>query len=403
MNTYSYKAKDSETGAILRATVQAENEKTAAKLIAAQGYSPIDISLKSDGHGLNFFKGRVKSADKVIFSRQLSTLLNAGLPLSKALSTVEGQTKSKSLKAIIGDLRASIETGSKLSVAMSKYPNVFNEVYVSLLAAGEASGGLDKSLERLADQQERDAEIISKIRGALTYPAIVISIIALVVVFMLRSVLPQVEALYKDLKKPLPPLTQLLLEAAAFVGRYQFVFIILVGVAIFSLARYLRTDQGRYVVDSIKPRLPAIGFLYRKLYMARFCRTAFMLVSSGVSLIESLSITGSATGNKVVEASVRAAIEKVKGGIPLSKALRGDPQFDDLVPEMIQTGEESGSLDLMLDKSAGYYEKQLDNAIKTISTIIEPILMVILSVVVLVLIAAVLLPIYQLVGNTNLR
>lgn len=404
MLSFRYTARDPGTGQTVKADVQADNEQSAAALIRKEGLVPIDITLADKavaGGLLGKITQRVKSKDKVLFSRQLATLINAGLPLVQSLRTVAQQTASKPLKVVINDVINDVEAGSTLAAAMAKHPKVFNQIYISLVSAGEASGTLDKALDRLAVQQEKDADLISKIRGAMIYPVIVVMVMIAVLGFMIVKVLPQVQTLYAGLPGAnLPFITKLLLAISHFVINFWWVVIVvLILLAIFT-TRWARTIAGRRIVDELKMKLPPFGPLFMKVYMARFARTGTTLVASGVPLIQMLQITGEAVNNVHVEASIKRASEKVKGGKALSESLRGDPNFLDLVPNMISIGEQSGSLEQMLGKTAEYYEKEVDDQVKSISTIIEPVLMVLLGIAAFTIVAAVLLPIYGLANQS---
>lgn len=403
MLTFSYTARDSKTGQKVKAEVQADSKKSAAQLIQKLGYSPIDIEQKEEKSGvLSQFRNRIKTKEKIIFSRQLSTLINAGLPLVQSLRSVQGQTKSKPFQAVITQIISDVEAGNKLSDSLAKYPKVFNTIFCSLVASGEASGTLDKSLERLAVQQEKDAEINSKVRGAMIYPIIVLVVMVLVVGFMLVKVLPQVQVLYDGIKgAQLPLVTRVLLSASNFVIKFWWIVTALLVFGIIMTTRWSKTIGGKRFFDKIKMKSPGVGQLFMKLYMARFARTAHTLVASGVPLLQTLEITSKSIDNIYIEASLKAASEKVKGGKALSDSIEKDTNFLDLVPKMIHIGEQSGSLESMLDKTAEYYEKEVDQQIKTISTIIEPAMMVILGVVALVVVAAVLLPVYGLAGQSG--
>lgn len=404
MLSYSYTARDTATGQKVKAELQAESEQAAAKLLREQHLVLINITLKDGGKGLGKFKSKVKAKDKVLFSRQLSTLINAGLPLLQSLRTVTNQTKSKPLKVVITEVMSSVEGGSALSKALAKHPQVFDRIYVSLIEAGEASGTLDKTLERLANQQEKDAEILSKVRGAMVYPAIVLLVMGAVVGFMLVKVLPQVQTLYQGLGNvQLPILTRILLAISSFIIHQWWLALLLLGLCIFFSNRWAKTPAGRSFFDKLKMKMPPFGALFMKVYMARFARTGTTLVASGVPLIQMLEITASSINNVHIEKSLKQAIEKVKGGKSLSESIKGDPNFLDLVPDMLSIGEQSGAIEQMMDKTASYYEKEVDDQIKAISTIIEPVLMVILGVFAFIIVAAVLLPIYGLAGQSFIK
>lgn len=402
MLRFNYTARDPVSGQVIKDTVDAENEQSAAKLIRKQGFTPVDISKGgSISTGLRNRIDRVKTKDRVLFSRQLSTLINAGLPLVQSLRNVSEQTGNKKFKVIIDQVINDVEGGLALSAAMDKHPEVFNRVYVSLVAAGEASGTLDVTLERLANQQEKDAELMSKVRGAMIYPAIVLAVMFLVVGFMIVKVIPQVKQLYAGLPgAQLPLVTKILLAVSDAIIHFWWVLVILIGLAVFFGSRYARTAGGRQLVDKAKLTAWPVAQLFQKMYMARFARTGGTLVSSGVPLIQVLEITSEAVDNKYLEDALKRANEKVKGGKALSDALTPEHYFLSLVPNMIRIGEESGSLEKMMEKIADYYEKEVDNQVKAISTIIEPVLMVVLGIVAFIIVAAVLLPIYSLAGKS---
>jgi type IV pilus assembly protein PilC len=406
MLTFNYVARDPATGQKIRAQVQAENEQAAAKLIHKEGLAPIEITLGGGGSNKLFERfNRVAAKDKVLFSRQLSTLINAGLPLVQSLRNVADQTTNKKFRLVINQIIGDVEGGSALSIAMAKHPDVFNQVYISLISAGEASGTLDKALERLAIQQEKDADLVSKVRGAMIYPIIVLLVMVAVLGFMIVKVLPQVKVLYSGLggANSLPLITRILLGISDFVIHdWWVVLIVLILLTIFG-SRWARTVAGKSFFDKMKMKMPPFGPLFMKMYMARFARTGTTLVASGVPLLQVLQITADAVNNMHIQASIRRAAEKVKGGKSLSDSLQNESNFLPLVPNMIRIGEESGSLEKMLAKTADYYEREVDDQIKAISTIIEPVLMVILGVVAFIIVAAVLLPIYGLAGKSFIQ
>jgi type IV pilus assembly protein PilC len=398
MLTFEYTARNTATGQKIKAIVQADNERSAARLIKEQGLAPLSIKLQKKG-GKNYFR-KIKSKDRVLFARQLSTLINAGLPLVQSLRMVQKQATNKSFQTTIGDVITDIEAGQTLASSLERHPLVFSTVFVNMVAAGEASGTLDTALDRLATQQEKEAEIISKIRGALAYPVIVVLVMVAVVGFMIIKVLPQVKMLYDGIPgATLPILTRVLLAVSSFVTHFWWIFLILLILAVVFGSRWMKTIGGKRFMDKLKISMPPINRLYMKMYMARFSRTGATLVASGVPLIRMLEITGEAVGNIYISESLNKAITQVKGGKALSDSLTGDPNFLELVPNMLNIGEQSGSMEAMMSKTADYYENEVDNEIKTVSTIIEPVLMIVLGVVALIIVAAVLMPIYGLAGK----
>jgi len=402
MKKFSYEARDLTSNKVVKATVQAESENAAGKLLISQGFSPLHIrEVDENGKVIGKLTGGVSTKDKIVFTRQLATLVGAGLPISQSLHTVREQTESKGLQGILDEIIADVESGHTLSDAFSKHTKVFDKVYLALIAAGEVSGTLEDSLKRIADQQEKDAATAGKIKGALTYPVIVLVVIFGVMGFMLFTVVPQVEKLYHDLHKDLPMLTQIMVDTADFAKGYWYIVLIIIGAAIYAMRTYFKTEGGIVVSDTIKLNFPLFGQLFRKLYMARFTRTAQTLLNSGVPMLDTLNITGNAVSNTLVSKSIAHAADKVKGGKGLSESLESEPYILPLVPQMIKIGEQSGKLDEMLGKAAQVYEDELDEQIKTISTLIEPLLMVVLAVVAGGMVGAILFPIYSLVNGVQ--
>jgi len=399
MLSFNYTARDTTTNKMVKSVIQADSEGAAAKLLMAQHMMPVKITVAGEKGGLGAMRSRVSSKDRVIFSRQLATMINAGLPLAQSLSTVEEQTSNKALKQIIGGIIGDINGGAALADSFAKYPKVFNQVFIALVRAGETSGTLDKSLERLADQQEHDADMLSKIKGAMVYPAIVLAVIVAVVGFMLVALVPQVKSLYNDMHKELPGTTQVLVGVADFVINFWYLVLAALVGLVFLFRRWISTEGGRKAWDTAKLNMPLFSPLFRKLYMARFSRTAETLVASGVPLLEALKICSDAVNNSVVKEEILRATQKVKNGKPLSEGLTGEQYILKFVPQMIKIGEQSGGIDAMLGKVADYYEKEVDNSIKAISTTIEPILMVVMAGMIGFIVVAVLLPIYGLSGS----
>ncbi len=402
MLSYTYTARNPQTGKQVKATVEADSEAAAAKLISKQGLVATSIELQSERSGLFGGKGKVKAKDRVLFSRQLSTLINAGLPLLQALRSVNQQTTSKPLKIVLSQIIGDVEGGSTLAAAMGKHPRVFNQVYLSLIAAGESSGTLDSALDRLAVQQEKDADLNSKIRGAMIYPLVVVVVMIAVIGFMVVKVLPQVKTIYDGMQgASLPLVTSILLAVSNFTIKFWWVVLLVLAVGTFFTTRWARTGPGKQVIDKFKMKAWPVGPLFMKVYMARFARTGTTLVASGVPLLQMLNITGRAVNNVHIESAINRAATKVKGGKSLADSLENDPNFLPLVPNMIRIGEQSGAIEQMMAKVADYYEKEVDTEVDNISSIIEPVMMVMLGIVAFIIVAAVLLPIYGLAGQSG--
>lgn len=402
MRKFTYEAKDGSTNKLVKATVQADSERAAAKLLIDQGFAPIVIKEEKEGSNLlSRFSGRITTKDKVVFTRQLSTLIAAGLPFAQSLRTVLDQTPNKRLKAIIQEIVASVEGGKSLHESFAKHPDVFDKLFLALIAVGEASGTLDDALQRVATQQEKDAAIVTKIRGAMIYPLIVLVVILGVMIFMLITVVPQVEKLYRDLHQELPVITQIMVGLSQFLTRFWWVVMIVLGIGAYLGVQYLKTEAGIRSLDALKLNVPGFSGMFRRLYMARFARTTQTLLVTGVAMLDTLKISSEAVGNVLISDSIDKAADQVKGGKALSASLATEEYIPDLVPQMTRIGEQSGRIDEMMGKTAKIYEDELDQEIQGISTAIEPVLMVILAIIAAAMVAAILLPIYSLVQTMS--
>ena len=402
MKRFIYKARDSKTGEMTKGVIQAENERTAGKLLIEQGMTPDRIDEDMSEVGLfQRFQNKITMKDKIVFTRQFATLIGAGLPLSNSLRTVIEQTESKPMQKVVESILVDVEAGKTLTQACEKYPDVFNKVYIALLRAGEASGSLDLSLKRLAQQQEKDNAMISKIRGALVYPAIILMVIIAVLIFMVLMIVPQVQSLYKDIGRDLPWATGVLVSFANFLVASWWLVTIVMGVAIYFLFQFRKTTTGIEWAALLKLNVPLFKRMFWRLYNARFARTASNLMSAGVSIQDTLQISSEAMNNVVLEKEIKEVSEKVKQGKTLSSSLKNLSYILPLVPQMASIGEESGKIDEMLAKAAQVYEDELEEQIRTISTLIEPVLMVVMAVMVGFIIVAVLFPIYAIVNDVQ--
>lgn len=399
MKRFTYKAKDKKTGRVVSGHVQAESERVAGRILVDQGYVPQKVVEEKPDGFFSRWQNRVTAKQRVIFTRQFATLIGAGLPLSTALRMVAEQTEDKPTRVMVEDILAQVEGGRTLYDAFSKHTDVFNKVYLALIAAGEASGTLDVSLKRLAEQQEKDMAMISKIRGAMTYPAIVLLVIVVVIIFMMVAVVPQVDNLYRDMGKELPVMTLIMVAVSNFFASFWWLMAILIGVAVWFFAQFRRTDVGQRFLSKVKLNIPVFKGLFQRLYNARFARTAQMLLSAGVPMLEAIKISAEAMNNIVLEGEMMEAATMVRSGKPLSVALKGRDYILPLLPQMAATGEQSGKIDEMLGKAAKVYEDELDERIAAIATAIEPILMVILAIVAAGIVGAILFPIYTLVND----
>jgi len=398
---FNYKAIEKKTRKSVSGTIQAESEREAGKLLVEQGYIPEKLVDADAGGVLAKLTNKVATKDRIIFTRQFATLIGAGLPMARSLKTAAEQSTSKPMKAVIEDISASVEAGKSLSEALGTHPDVFGDVYLSLVAAGEVSGTLDTALARLAAQDEKDASMISKIRGAMVYPMIIFGVIIVVLAFMMIEVVPEVRKLYEDMDKALPSITQVLVNISDFfANQWWIVLLMLVGI-VYIINAYRKTDTGKKTFSLFKLNVPIFNTLFQRLYMTRFSRTMEMLLGTGVSMLDSMKISARATSNYYMEQQFNEAAEKVKSGKPLSESIEDLDYILPLVPQMISIGEQSGKIDEMIGKAAEVYENELDEKIANISTLIEPVLMVIMAALIGVVIAGTLLPIYSLVSTIS--
>lgn len=380
--------------------VQADSESMAAKVLIEQGMMPLKIKeIDENASIISKLSGRITAKDKIIFMRQLSTLIGAGLPLAQSMHTVLEQTQNKQMQRVVEEIIADIEGGRTLSDSFGKHPQVFDKIVLALVAAGEASGTLDDALKRVATQKEKDAAMLGKIRGAMIYPAIVLFVILGVMTFMLIAVVPQVAKLYDDMHKKLPFLTAVMIAMANFIIHYWYITIIVIGIVIYFVMQYFKTENGTRFKDTMKLNIPLFKGMFRKLYMARFTRTGQTLLSTGVAMLDMLRISSESTNNVIISKSIDRAAEKVKGGKALSSSLQPEDYILPMVPQMIKIGEQSGKIDEMMGKTAQVFEDELDEEIKAISTAIEPLLMVVMAVFAGGMVGAILFPIYSLVGG----
>ena len=379
MKRFVYKAKEQSSGKIIKGTIQAENERVAGKLLVDRGYVP--QTLREEGQGFGDKLNHVSGADRINFTRQFATLVGAGLPIAQSLRTVSEQTSNKAMKAVIEEILADVEAGRSLGEAFSKHPDVFSNVYLSLIKAGEVSGTLDESLKRIASQEEKDAKMMSSIKGALVMPLITLGVIFVVFLYMMLEVVPQVESLYHDLGQTLPAFTQFLVGIKDFILNFWWLSLIILAGIVVGILQFRKTEQGI------------------RMSMARYARISQILLSTGVAVLDTLSIAGEATNNVVVYDEVKDAMTKVQGGKQMSEALKDHQYILPLVYQMAAIGEQSGKMDEMLGKAAQVFEDDLDEKVAAISSAIEPVMMIMLAIIAGGLVGGILFPIYSLVNT----
>jgi type IV pilus assembly protein PilC len=387
-------------GEIHAPDVEAAREQLRIRGLLAQTLRELPAS-GTDGLRTTFKK--IKPRSMQVFSRQFATMIEAGLNIVASLVILEQQTDDPYLAEVIAELRADVEGGLLLSQAMSRHPKVFNDLYVSMVQAGEASGMLDNVLDRVADQIEKETKLKRRVKGAMVYPTVVFTFACLVLVAMLMFIVPIFARIFTDLHGQLPFLTRIVLGASNILRHDWYIVFPLIALTIWGALRYKRTDSGRRKWDNFKLHAPVkIGDVVLKVTMARLLRTLATLVAAGVDIIKALDIAGTTAGNWLVERAMTEARIKVQEGVPIAEPLSQDPIFPPMVSQMVRIGEETGELEQMLSKIADFYEDEVDSAIQSLTSIIEPLMMIGVGFMVGIIIISMYLPMFklmQLIGN----
>jgi type IV pilus assembly protein PilC len=401
MSTWVYSAINAQ-GLELEGEIEASDVRSAREQLRNRGLMPSaleEVGGSDAGAAVSGRFKRIKPKSLQVFSRQFATMIEAGISVVGALVVLEEQTEDKYLVEIISALREDVEAGMLLSQAMAKHPWVFNRLYIAMVETGEAAGILDQVLDRVAYQIEKETKIKRRVKGAMLYPTIVLTFASVVLAGMLMFLVPVFTKIFSQLHGDLPTLTKFVVSGSDLLRGYWFVIFPAIGGVIFAFKRWKRTEQGRRTWDTVKLRLPMkIGDTVRKVTLARFSRTLATLVTAGVDIIKALEITAATAGNWVVEQSLLEVREKVHEGVPISQPLAEDPAFPAMVAHMVKVGEETGELDKMLRKVADFYEDEVDTAIQTLTSIIEPLMMIAVGLVVGVIIISMYLPMFKMLS-----
>jgi len=403
--TFAYKVRDRE-GKLIEGSLEGDSVELVVDKLKQMGFVPISVSSK-DGGGLgknvNFSLGgnRVSTREIAVFSRQFATMINSGLPLVRSLSILAEQTDSAGLRTVLAAVRQAVETGSSLSQAMATHPKVFNRLYVAMVRAGEAGGILDKVLLQLASTMERQQELRRRVRSAMTYPIAVLGLVAIIVMAMLAFVVPKFQALFAERKAPLPLPTQLLVDASAFLRSYWWLVGMGIAGAVVGMKRWIATDNGRTVMDTVKLRMPMFGGLFRKAALARFSRTLAVLLDSGVNIMGALEITGETVNSAVYQKATAEVQAAVQVGESMSGPMARTPLFPAMLVQMVAVGEETGNVDAMLGKVADFYESEVSAAVDGLTSMLEPILMGFLGGTVGSMVMALYLPMFDLITKVK--
>jgi type IV pilus assembly protein PilC len=377
--TYEYKVRDA-SGRLTSGTLVADSQELVVNRLREMGYVPLSVAAHRAGVRREIsFRNKPKLKDLSIFSRQFSTMVNAGLPILKSLSILEQQTESRPLVTALREMRRDIERGSSLSAAMAKHPKVFSTMYVAMVRSGETGGVLDSVLERLAGNLEREVSLRHRIKSAMTYPIVVVCFVGLIMMAMLLFIVPQFKSIYSQLGGTLPVPTRILLKVSD-IFKHDFIFVALAaGVGIWAFRRYVKTEAGRYQWDRLKLRIPIFGQLYRKTALARFARVLGVLTKSGVPILQSLDVVSETVNNSLMARAIKDVQESVKQGESLARPLARHDLFPPMVVQMLAVGEETGALDTMLEKMAAFYDEEVTAAVDALTSLIEPVLIFIVG------------------------
>jgi type IV pilus assembly protein PilC len=398
MPMYEYTAKNATSGQILKGTLDVPTKdeviafirKNRMILVSARE-APAKVRLPS-------FKKGVSTRDVVIFTRQFATMINAGLPLVQSLSILAQQTENKTLKEVTKQVVYDVEAGNTLADALSKHPRAFPDLYVNMVAAGEAGGILDTILLRLATFLEKNDALVRKVKGALVYPAVIISVAVIAVAVLLIFVIPTFSSMFASVNMTLPLPTRIVIGASQFLLRYWYIMIGVILVGAFGLRSYYSTPGGKKAIDGGLLRAPVLGDLLRKSAVSRFTRTLGTLISSGVSILDGLEITAKTAGNRVIHDAIMQSRQSIAGGETIAGPLQTSGVFPPMVISMISVGEQTGGLDEMLAKIADFYDAEVDVAVSALLSLMEPVMIVVLGVIVGGMVVAMYLPIFDMVN-----
>jgi type IV pilus assembly protein PilC len=399
--TYAYRVRDRQ-GKLLGGTLEADNEQAVVAKLRQLGYAPVSIEAEK-GAGLKAEvrlpgSGRVKLKDLAVFSRQFATMINSGLSLLRALTILGEQTANKKLAQIIVLVRAEVEKGVSLSAAMAKHPKVFNRLYVSMVRAGEVGGFLDQVLVKVAETFEKEVALRGKIKSAMTYPVVVFVMVVGIVAAMLVFIVPTFESLYESLGGKLPLPTQLLINASNILRKFFLLVIVAIGVLVFVFRKWKATQKGRYAVDKFKLKVKVFGPLFHKTALSRFSRTLATLIRSGVPILQALEIVGETVNNSVISRAVHDVQDSVREGESLATPLSKHATFPPMVVQMMAVGEETGALEVMLAKVADFYDQEVEAAVASLTSLIEPIMIAVMGAAVGGMVIALYMPLFNIIN-----
>jgi type IV pilus assembly protein PilC len=398
-DTYTYEVRD-QSGKTISGTIVADSQALVLERLKEQGMVPVKVALQKKVNLKMEFNVRtkVKLKDLAIFSRQFSTMVSSGLPMLRALATLENQTSSKALATAVSEVRQDVERGSSLSASMAKHPKVFNNLYVAMVKSGETGGVLDAVLDRLAGNLEREVSLRGRIKSAMTYPIVVLGFVTLIMMAMLLFIVPQFKSIYAELHGTLPLPTRILLAVSDAVRTKLPFVLVAIAVIVFLFKRWKKTANGRHAVDKFKLKAPIFGPLFQKTALSRFSRTLSVMSKSGVPIIQALDVVAETVNNAVMSEAVRDVQESVKQGESLAKPLSRHEVFPGMVVQMLTVGEETGALDTMLEKIAQFYDDEVTAAVDSLTSILEPVMIAVVGGAVGLAVIALYMPMFNIIN-----
>jgi len=398
--TYQYKVRD-RTGSLVTGSLVADNETLVLQRLREMGYTPLEVTGEKKGvSSLGKIKiggNKIKLKDLSIFCRQFATMVNSGLPILRALAILADQTESEPLAAVVTQVRLDVEQGASLSIAMGKHPKAFNDLFLSMVKAGETGGSLDDVLLSLADMIEKEVHLRQKIKSAMTYPIAVVALVVLIMSAMLLFVVPQFKSIYGQLGGTLPLPTRVLLLMSDVFKKFWYIVLGAVFAFRYALRRYKKTESGRERLDAIKLKAPVFGQLFHKTALSRFSSTLGMLMRSGVPILQALDIVSDTVNNKVISKAVGDTQVSVREGESIAKPLARHSVFPAMVVQMLSVGEETGQVDTMLDKVADFYNNEVEAAVDALTSLIEPLLIAVIGGFVGAAVIALYMPMFNII------
>jgi len=388
-------------GAAVAGQLKAKDRRELERILRSRKVLVSEANPRSSQLSFSLGRKRIKKVHISRFTRQFATMIGAGLPMVQCLEILSQQTESSEFRKIIATVKENVQSGTTLSEALSRQKKVYDDLYVNMVEAGEIGGALDTILIRLANYREKADALARKVKGALVYPAVVVSVATLVTFIMLRFIVPVFAKMFRGVGAELPAPTQIILGVSAFLQSYMWIIVAMFVALLVGLRYYYKTENGRMNIDKFMLKLPVIGIVLRKSAVAKFTRTLGTLLSSGVSILDALEITAKTAGNRVIQRAIQRSVVSIAEGDTITQPLKETGVFPPMVTQMISVGEKTGGLDDMLNKIADFYEEEVDAAVAALTSLIEPVIIVLMGMVIGFILVAMYLPMFDIIGKIN--